>query len=107
MQRNGCRAGSAWCAPPMGVTLGKGGLPRDRRVAFAEAENSRNRAALLPSGRQLLQDRDRAVLDGEVAACDEVLHEPADHVARRADALGDVLLREPLGDDGSAVDLLR
>ena len=39
----------------------------------------------------------------DIAAHLQVLHHPADHLARSADHLGDVLLRQPLGDDFLAI----
>src|SRR6185437_4499751 len=61
----------------------------------------------LPARRQLAQNVDRMVLDGEIAAGDEVLHQLSDHVARRPDAIGDLLLCQPLGNRHSPVDLDR
>ena len=57
------------------------------------------RAALrgLPTRRRFFQDGDRAVADVEVTAGYQVFQQPADHVPRSADALGDVLLRKLLG----------
>src|SRR3954468_11103614 len=43
----------------------------------------------------------------DVAAGLQVFHHAAHHLARSADHLGDVLLRQPLGDDLLAVDVLR
>src|ERR1700674_764260 len=53
----------------------------------------------LPARRWLFQDGYGSILDAEITACDQVLEQAADHVARSADTLGDVLLGEFLGND--------
>src|SRR6476620_9118129 len=55
-----------------------------------------NYSRRLPGGRQLADDDDVAVVLGDVAARAEVLEDPADHLARCADAIGDALLGQPL-----------
>src|SRR4029079_19304896 len=55
-------------------------------------------AARSPRGRRLPRDHDPAAREGEVAASGQVLDDAAHHLARGADAIGDVLLRQPLAD---------
>src|SRR5438876_6429113 len=69
-----------------------------RRIRGEAREYSANLWGL-PARRQFFQDRDRALFDGKIAAGDQVFHQFADHVARRADAIGDVLSRQLLGND--------
>src|SRR5688572_28013447 len=59
-----------------------------------------------PACRRFLVDGDEAVLDGDVAARAQVAEDAAHHVARGANALGDLLLRDLVGDVQLAVFLL-
>src|SRR5947207_3629614 len=69
--------------------------------------------ALSAAASVLLREHDAVAQDDgraahlDVAACLQVLHHPAHHLARGADHLGDVLLRQALGDDLLAVDVFR
>src|SRR6476661_7381824 len=55
-----------------------------------------NYSRRLPGGRQLADNDDVAAVLGDVAAGAQVLEDPADHLARCADAIGNALLRQPL-----------
>src|SRR5512134_1082606 len=59
------------------------------------------RAASLPVPRRFAQDSDAPPVDPDVAAAREVAQHAADHLARRADALADLGVREPLGDENA------
>src|SRR5438105_2313770 len=56
-------------------------------AGFRRTLNSAEPTWRLPASRQLLEDRDRAILDREIAPRDQILHQLPDHVARRADAI--------------------
>src|ERR1700757_2879512 len=107
---------SSMCASPEGIRWfpdeGKAtrGRWKPRRpsvgrgcVKFRTTSPACRRAERLPAGRRLLGDGDDAVLDLDVAARGEVAEDPAHHVARCANALGDLLLRELFGDLQPAV----
>src|SRR5262245_60357430 len=93
----------------MGGSLGAGAGGSEGAIPGAIAENSHSAgspaAKTLPARWGLAQDDDGTVLDREVAAAHQVLHQAADHVAGGADALCDVLLSELLGDDHSPLAL--
>src|SRR5262252_11142233 len=78
---------------------------RPRLVTFSRCRLAGGRARPLPGRRQRLPEGDEAVLDLEVAAGGQVLAETADHLPGRADAVGDVLMGQPLGDDPLTVAL--
>ena len=58
-------------------------------------------------GGQLADDDVAAVATDDVAAGRQVLHHPVHHLARRADAIGDVLLGQLLAHDALAADDVR
>src|ERR1700730_5704378 len=72
---------------------------RTRRIGAAEDYDWVRLRRSLPARGRLFEDGDRSILDAEIAAGDQVLEQAADHVARSADTLGDVLLGEPLRND--------
>src|SRR5436190_15815557 len=76
----------------MPATVGRACGAISAEMRRRNANNSRR----LPGGRQLADDDDVAVVLSDVAAGTEVLEDPADHLARCADAIGDALLRQPL-----------
>src|SRR5512135_141364 len=70
-----------------------------RRAKLAAGRNGRCRChcnARLPARRQVLVQGDELALDADVAAGGEVLEHAADHFAGGTDAVGDLLLGQPL-----------
>src|SRR5205823_7612268 len=80
--------------PPYAINIGARGDGANPRIRgrwcgkFTRAEAARERVArheprleVLPPGWRLLEDGDRAIVDRQVAARDEVLEQAADHVA--------------------------
>src|SRR4051812_49996710 len=100
-----CCCGQALARPA--ATLGGRGrrraaVRRDGSVPNAQKAPGaggllRKRCGDLPVRREFLQQDDLLRLDGDVAAGSEVLEDAAHHLARAADARGDVVLRQALG----------
>src|SRR3974390_779001 len=82
-----------------------GGAPRNasRRFCAKRTKPRRRGRPVLPVRREALVDADLLGVDRDVPARGEVLDDAVHHLARAADALGDVRRRQAIGADARAV----